>query len=37
MKGDISEEFMKEFGEFHEIDQTRGKFGGYFKDVKIHV
>lgn len=34
MKGDILEEFMKEFGEVHEIDKI-GKLEGCFKDVKI--
>lgn len=25
---------MKDFGEFHELEQTRGNFVGYFKDAK---
>lgn len=37
MKGDILEEFMKEFVGVHENRLDKRKFGSYFKDVKIYV
>lgn len=37
MKGDILEEFVKEFGSVHENKPNKEKFRDFFKDIKIHV